>query len=140
MIIFHFHLNSSFTDCGGIVESLGGAITMMKMIDNATEVRYYDCIWIIKPPNSYMLMKTHISLRVDSFHGMASKSSLVIRQGATSNSPELETVAWPNSGLSEKNHLVPVTSGFYVRLKGAFGMSSRLAIVYSVFNYMSTNI
>lgn len=107
------------------------------MIENNTDVRYYDCIWLIKPGNNYMMMKTHISLRVEEFHGMASRSDLSIRQGTTSDSVEIENVVWPNNGLSRENHIVPILNGYYIRLRGVFGISSKLAIVYSVFNYLS---
>ncbi|XP_030371836.1 uncharacterized protein LOC115622124 isoform X2 [Scaptodrosophila lebanonensis] len=129
-----------YTDCGGMVTGPGGAITMMNMIENATDVRLFDCIWIIKPGNNYMMMKTHISLRIDDFYGMAARSDLTIRQGTTSDSPEIENVIWPNTGLSKENHIVPVLTGFYIRLRGVFGMSSKLAIVYSVFNYLNCYI
>lgn len=55
------------TNCGGHVEMMGGAITMMNMVSNDTEPRLYDCIWLIRPPMTYSHLKTHISLRVDSF-------------------------------------------------------------------------
>lgn len=58
------------TDCGGVVESLGGAITMMKMLSNEIETRIYDCIWLIKPPNSFHHLKTHVSLRIEKFEKM----------------------------------------------------------------------
>lgn len=124
-------------DCGGMVTGPGGAITMMNMIENATDVRLFDCIWIIKPGNNYMMMKTHISLRVDDFYGMAARSELTIRQGTTSDAPEIENVMWPNNGLSKESHIAPILTGYYIRLRGVFGMSSKLAIVYSVFNYLS---
>lgn len=120
-----------------MVTGPGGAITMMNMIENATDVRLFDCIWIIKPGNNYMMMKTHISLRVDDFYGMAARSELTIRQGTTSDAPEIENVMWPNNGLSKENHIAPILTGYYIRLRGVFGMSSKLAIVYSVFNYLS---
>ena len=110
---------------------------MMNMIENSTDVRLYDCIWLIKPGNNYMMMKTHISLRVEEFHGMASRSDLSIRQGTTSDATEIENIVWPNNGMSKENHIVPVLSGYYIRLRGVFGISSKLAIVYSVFNYLS---
>ncbi|GBP00970.1 hypothetical protein EVAR_68654_1 [Eumeta japonica] len=87
-----------YTDCGGLVSGPGGAITMMNMIENNTDVRLFDCIWIIKPGNNYMMMKTHISLRIEEFHGMASRSDLTIRQGTTSDALEIENVVWPNNG------------------------------------------
>lgn len=57
------------TDCGGFVENIGGAITMMRMLseNESTATKTYDCVWVIKPPNSYLHLKTHLSLRVDSF-------------------------------------------------------------------------
>uniref|UniRef100_A0A1A9WRA4 CUB domain-containing protein n=1 Tax=Glossina brevipalpis TaxID=37001 RepID=A0A1A9WRA4_9MUSC len=128
-----------YTDCGGMVSGPGGAITMMNMIENSTDVRFFDCIWIIKPGNNYMMMKTHISLRVQEFHGMASRSDLTIRQGTTSDALEIENVVWPNNGMSKESHVVPILTGYYIRLRGVFGMSSKLAIVYSVFNYLSKN-
>lgn len=54
-------------NCGGHVEMMGGAITMMNMVSNDTAPRFYDCIWLIRPPIIYSHLKTHISLRVDSF-------------------------------------------------------------------------
>lgn len=110
---------------------------MMNMLDNATDVRFFDCIWIIKPGNNYMMMKTHISLRVEEFHSMASRSSLSIRQGTTSDGAEIENVVWPNNGMSKDSHIVPILTGYYIRLRGVFGLSSKLAIVYSIFNYLS---
>uniref|UniRef100_A0A1B0AYA5 CUB domain-containing protein n=1 Tax=Glossina palpalis gambiensis TaxID=67801 RepID=A0A1B0AYA5_9MUSC len=129
-----------YTDCGGMVSGPGGAITMMNMIENSTDVRFFDCIWIIKPGNNYMMMKTHISLRVQEFHGMASRSDLTIRQGTTSDALEIENVVWPNNGMSKESHVVPILTGYYIRLRGVFGMSSKLAIVYSVFNYLNCYI
>ncbi|XP_065360364.1 uncharacterized protein Culd [Calliphora vicina] len=129
-----------YTDCGGLVSGPGGAITMMNMIENATDVRFFDCIWIIKPGNNYMMMKTHISLRIEEFHSMASHSDLTIRQGTTSDALEIENVVWPNNGVSKETHVVPILTGYYIRLRGVFGMSSKLAIVYSVFNYLNCYI
>lgn len=127
-----------YTDCGGMVTGTGGAITMMNMLDNSSDIRPYDCIWIIKPSNNYQLMKTHISLRVDVYFGLLPTSKLVIRQGTTSLSPKIDTVIVPTSVAGNvKNHIVPINSGFYVRLQGLFEKSSKIAIVYSIFNYMS---
>lgn len=56
------------TNCGGMVDTLGGAITMMDMIKgNVTENSQYDCIWLIRPSNNYMPYNSHLSLRVDAF-------------------------------------------------------------------------
>lgn len=62
--------STRFTNCGGFVESLGGAITMMNMVVNGSEPKHFDCIWLIKPPNSYMHLKTHLLLGVDAFEKM----------------------------------------------------------------------
>lgn len=58
------------TDCGGLVESFGGAITMMNMVSNTSEPKLFDCIWLIKPPNNYMHLKTHLLVRIDTFENM----------------------------------------------------------------------
>lgn len=58
------------TNCGGHVEMMGGAITMMDMVTNDTEPGRYDCIWLIRPPIVYTHLKTHISLRVEAFDKM----------------------------------------------------------------------
>jgi len=58
-------------------------------------------------------------------------------QGTTSDAVEIENVMWPNNGLSKESHVAPILNGYYIRLRGVFGMSSKLAIVYSVFNYLS---
>lgn len=65
------------TNCGGHVEMMGGAITMMNMVSNdtGTAPRLYDCIWLIRPPVIYSHLKTHISLRVDSFDRMGMTAS-----------------------------------------------------------------
>lgn len=125
------------TDCGGLVDTLGGAITMMKMLTNETEPVLFDCIWMIRPPNSYLHLKTHLMMRVDAFENMVGVSELVIKQGLTSDRPELERLAYPNKSKNGTSLIVPVTTGFYISLKGIFGQDSRLAIVYSVYSYMS---
>lgn len=128
--------------CGGLVESVGGAITMMNMVaknvnDTDTEV-VFDCIWIVRPAQGYMHMKTHISLKVETFDKMAAKSEISIMQGTTSDRPVLETLeSSPAMSVSSRNLVVPITSGFYVRLRGKFNAESRLAIVYTAFSYSS---
>lgn len=128
--------------CGGLVESVGGAITMMNMInpsDNETNTEaIFDCIWIVRPPQGYMHMKTHISLKVETFEKMASNSEIIILQGTTSDRPILEKLSSSSaSPVSSRNLVVPITSGFYVRLRGKFNADSRLAIVYTAFSYSS---
>lgn len=56
------------THCGGLVESFGGAITMMNMTNSSAKA--FDCIWLIKPPNSYLHLKTHLLVRIDTFENM----------------------------------------------------------------------
>lgn len=125
------------TDCGGLVDTFGGAITMMKMLINETEPLLFDCIWLIRPPNSYLHLKTHLMMRVDAFENMVGVSELVIKQGMTSDKPEVEKITYPNRNKNGTSWIVPITAGFYIRLKGIFGQDSRLAIVYSVYSYMS---
>lgn len=125
------------TDCGGMVDTYGGAITMMKMVVNETEPKLFDCIWLIRPPSSYMHLKTHLMLRVETFEKMAGVSELIIRQGITSDKPEIQRLTNPTRGTNGTSLIIPLTTGFYVSLKGVFGAESRLAIVYAVYSYMS---
>lgn len=125
------------TDCGGLVDTFGGAITMMRMLTNETEPLLFDCFWIIRPPNSYLHLKTHLMMRVDAFEKMAGVSELVIKQGVTSDSKELERITYPNGNRNSTAWIIPITTGFYISLKGVFGQDSRLAIVYSVYSFMS---
>jgi hypothetical protein len=130
------------TGCGGLVESVGGAITMMNMVDaninDTSPELLYDCIWIIRPPAGYRHMKTHISLKVETFENMAAQSEITIIQGMTSDRPTLEKLESSEvQSASSRNLVVPVMSGFYVRLRGKFNAESRLAIVYTAFSYSS---
>jgi hypothetical protein len=98
----------------------------------------FDCIWLIRPAQGYMHHKTHISLKVETFEKMAAKSEISILQGTTSNRPVLETIeSSTTKSVSSRNLVVPITSGFYVRLRGKFNAESRLAIVYTAFKYAS---
>lgn len=128
------------TGCGGTVDSVGGAITMMDMLDQSSNDtnELYDCIWIVRPPEGYMRLKTHVSLKVETFEKMASKSEIVIVQGITSDRPVMERLESSSTkAVSSRTLVVPITSGFYVRLRGKFNSASRLAIVYTAFSYSS---
>lgn len=52
-----------FTDCGGNVDDLGGAITMMDMPPTL-----YDCVWIVSPSDTHF--KTHVYLKIIDFTNM----------------------------------------------------------------------
>lgn len=127
--------------CGGLVESVGGAITMMNMVEDSNESSsevLFDCIWIIRPPQGYMHVKSHISIRVDTFEKMSSSSTIDIIGGSTSDRPILaQLISSPSKSIASRNLVVPITTGFYVRLRGAFNEESRLAIVYTTFSYSS---
>jgi hypothetical protein len=128
------------TNCGGVVDSIGGVITMMDMLGkdaNDSSPIYMDCIWIIKPPQSYEMM-THLSIKVERLESMAAPSEISIHQGLTSDSALLDVVrSSPYYSVSSRNFVVPFTSGYYVRLRGQFNSDSRLAIVYTSFSYSS---
>lgn len=136
---------SPITNCGGMVQSVGGAITMMNMlmdIKNATSSEiYFDCIWIVRPPQGYLHLKSHLSLKVESFEKMAATSEMIIIQGVTSDGPVIEAIeSSPMHSVASRSLVVPLESGFYVRLRAKFNTDSRLAIVYSSFSYTSNNI
>ncbi|XP_012282727.1 uncharacterized protein LOC105700960 isoform X2 [Orussus abietinus] len=125
------------TDCGGYVENLGGAITMMDIVDHG--VKTYDCVWLIRPPKNFLHMKTHMYIKVVAFAEMAGTTEVVIKQGPTSALMPLEVLRHPVSQLQPprlREHVAPVSSGFHVSLRGSFGPTSRLAISYAAFSYM----
>lgn len=69
---------------------------------------------------------------------LAGNSELLIRQGLTSNNPLVEIVRSPLSqitSLKEKEHVVPISQGFYISFRGYFKANSHLAIAYAAFNY-----
>ncbi|CRL03322.1 CLUMA_CG016193, isoform A [Clunio marinus] len=126
--------------CGGLVESVGGAITMMNMVsknvNESDNQNNFDCIWLVRPPQGYMRIKTHISLKVEVFEKMAGKSEIIIIEGMTSNRPILEQLeSSTETSVSSRNLVLPISSGFYIRLRGKFNSESRLAIVYTAFSY-----
>lgn len=51
--------------CGGHVNNLGGGITMMHMVQEGTKL--FDCVWIIKPPETYLHRKTHLYVKIIAF-------------------------------------------------------------------------
>ncbi|KAK0174857.1 hypothetical protein PV327_010578 [Microctonus hyperodae] len=124
------------TDCGGYVENLGGAITMVNMVSQG--VKTFDCVWLIRPPKNFLHMKTQIYLKVVTFTDMAGNTELIIRQGPTSDLMPLEVLRHPANQLQPpriREHVTPIISGFHVSLRGTFGSTSRLAISYAAFGY-----
>ncbi|EFN68737.1 Cubilin [Camponotus floridanus] len=125
------------TNCGGYVENLGGAITMMNMVGQG--VKIYDCVWLIRPPKNFLHMKTHMYLKVVAFADMAGNTELIIKEGPTSALMlSLEVIRHPSNqlqSLRHQEHIAPVTSGFHVSLRGTFGPNSHLAIAYAAFSY-----
>ncbi|XP_018561907.1 uncharacterized protein LOC108904022 [Anoplophora glabripennis] len=122
--------------CGGFVNNLGGAITMMNMVEEGT--KFFDCVWIIKPPEIHHHKKTHLYVKVVNFTDFAGTTEMVIRQGLTSNQPAVDVLKHPMAhfGLRKQlEHVVPIKQGFYIRLRGHFGPQSLLAIVFAAFNY-----
>jgi hypothetical protein len=68
----------------------------------------------------------------------AGSTELTIRQGLTSNGPLVENLKLSLTHFylsKEREHIVPISQGFYIRLKGLFLPESRLALVYAAFNY-----
>lgn len=157
-----FERKNRSTHCGGLVEIFGGAITMMNMIDEGIEPQLYDCIWIIKPPISYMLLKTHLLVRVDTFKEMgkydftkwkkinidsnifffvfaysAGKSVIEIREGVASTNALLQKIEWTNDSVETYENLITTkTNGFYISFSGLFDSRSKFAIVFTAFSYM----
>lgn len=125
-------------ECGGLVTSLGGFITMMNMLNSVDNPILYDCIWLLKPSMRFDLSKTHLSIKVEKFESMASESEITIHEGLLSDRNVLEIVkSSRDSSVSTKSLIVPFTSGFYVRFRGKISDKSHLAIVFTSFSYSS---
>lgn len=71
-------------------------------------------------------------------HNIGIGSDLIIRQGITSDRPDIERFFYFSeiNQLTTKTYVVPLTMGFYVSLRGFFNYESRLALVYTTFSYM----
>uniref|UniRef100_A0A1Q3FZT1 CUB domain-containing protein n=1 Tax=Culex tarsalis TaxID=7177 RepID=A0A1Q3FZT1_CULTA len=126
------------SNCGGVVENIGGAITMMNLVAGDNETRIFDCIWLLKPPNTYAHLKTHLSLKIDTFEKMGPNSMLTVVQGTTSDNAILDVVR-PNLGgglFGPHTYVAPLTAGFYVHLRATFRLQSRMALVYTAFSYL----
>lgn len=67
------------------------------------------------------------------------QSTLILRQGLTSDRPMLDIYHGGNANDSDRldKFVAPLTLGFYVRFNGVFEVESRLAIAYTAFSYMS---
>lgn len=123
-------------ECGGLVTNAGGFITMINILNSDDNPIFYDCIWLIKM--RYDPSKTHLSIKVETFEGMASDSEISIHQGLTSDMKVLQVVRSSREALvSSKSLVVPISSGFYVRFRGKISDKSRLAIVYTSFSNSS---
>lgn len=122
------------------MDNLGGAITMMNMLKENTKA--YDCFWIIRPPDNFLHLKTQIYVKITTFSDFAGPTELTLRQGMTSKEPVVEALRHPSSHFAmakQREHVVSIKQGFYISLKGLFRPESRLAIVYSAFNYKGTS-
>lgn len=126
----------SVLGCGGLVNNLGGGITMMNMVENSN-VQFYDCVWIIQPSRNYVHFYTDLQLMVVAFQNFGPDTELYVHEGSTSNGPVIERLEGLDQ-IGRNQHITTVSKGFYIRFKGSFQMDSRLAIAYTAFNYLGT--
>lgn len=71
----------------------------------------------------------------------AGKSTLVIRQGLTSDSPLLDQFEWHSNGTKPlKNYMTSLASGFYISFIGLFDSDTELALAYTAFSYMGESL
>lgn len=145
-------LHNFLQDCGGLADNLGGAITMIEIAEENT--KFYDCVWIVQPQQTYANWKTHIYLSVASFSNfgttitfdnllifdccvltVAENTILSIHEGITSLEEPVEVIKQTSENVTGRQHVVPLSKGFYISLKGGFRPQSKLVIVYSAFSY-----
>ncbi|XP_043220550.1 uncharacterized protein LOC122380979 [Amphibalanus amphitrite] len=121
------------TDCGGVVVSAGGAITMLNMTSSGTV--WFDCVWLVRS----RLPAGHagkLSLRLLAFRDFAPGSQLRIVDGQTTRGATVALVS--ESDMDQRHeadteHVVNSDRAFYVHLRAGFRPASQLAIVYSSF-------
>lgn len=101
------------SDCGGMVEDLGGAITMMNMAAPGT-TRNFDCIWLLRPSSSYTF-ETHISVRVAQFEEMGVHPFSVPFEISYLSTPPLPQILTPT--LFPKNRCASTTC-YSILLRG----------------------
>lgn len=65
-------------DCGGHVNNLGGGITMMNMVKEG--LKSFDCIWLIKPPETYLHLKTHLYVKVVNFSAFGKPKNRILTE------------------------------------------------------------
>lgn len=126
----------ALSDCGGYVDRLGGAITMLQMTNNPSEYHVYDCIWIIRPSIKYHQMKTHQSLQLASF-SMEANSEITIRRGVNSYGKIIGSFTESNMEVN-RTAVVAVADGFYIHMRGNFTQNSSLVLLYTVLSYSVT--
>ncbi|XP_037084984.1 uncharacterized protein LOC119105630 [Pollicipes pollicipes] len=119
------------TDCGGVVLSAGGAITMLNMTHAGTV--WYDCVWLLRArlPGGHA---GRLALRLSVFRGFAPGSRLKIVDGPTTRGATVTLVTSDLSGAeASAEHVVDADGSFYVHLQAGFRPSSQLALIYSSF-------
>ncbi|KAL0271929.1 UNVERIFIED_CONTAM: hypothetical protein PYX00_005078 [Menopon gallinae] len=119
------------TNCGGLVEDLGGSIRMVNMVP--VGAKSFDCVWLIQPPKYYFSMNGNLYLKVNTLIGF-DYAELEIREGLTSEGPLLEKILH-SSGRNTKEHVTSPSLGFYVNLKAFFRPSSVLSMSFTFFHY-----
>jgi len=119
-------------DCGGIVDNIGGVITMANMSLSGVPGKLFDCIWLVKPYVEHQ-HKAHLLVRMEQLTNLEWNGTLEVRQGLTSQSPLVETLTGDAKMASE--YLIPADIGFFIRLRGRLSSEFIMAIAYSAFSY-----
>ncbi|XP_074028468.1 CUB and LDLa domain isoform X4 [Leptinotarsa decemlineata] len=93
--------------CGGNVNNLGGGITMMNMLESGTKL--FDCVWIIKPPESLLHRKTHLYVKVATFSSFDPKD-------------HREFSKVPNFLFPKEDTFSDITTATFIFLTCSFGL------------------
>ncbi|XP_022906058.2 uncharacterized protein [Onthophagus taurus] len=125
------------TNCGGLVDNLGGGITMNDMVE--TGIKKFDCIWILKPPQGYLHQKTHLFIKITNFEYFDNNTKLIIKEGLNSNGPSITNIL-TQTPYRSREHVVPSNQGFYISLQGDFNQRTKLEIVYAAFSYRDCSL
>lgn len=97
---------------------------------------------ILKPLMHSSILTNCLTFHIDYFV-LANASSVILRDGITSDSKMLKQYNWPfemrDGNQLEKpfqSFVSTLSSGFYIAFKGVFSPESRFAIVYTAFSYI----
>ena len=92
-------------DCGGIVDNIGGVITMANMSLSGVPGKLFDCIWLVKPYVEHQ-HKAHLLVRMEQLTNLGNPEKKPTNNPTKTNF--CVTVIYLNSIHSDKANSSPL--------------------------------